>query len=318
MHLVQRRAIAFLLFAAACVPPAPRPAYMEPPRPKERVERIDTLQDFLGPMRAELDTGKAQEAWLGYEAKCSGLLAAAGAVVDDPGNAELIRLLASADAIVEVVGRFEQDAPKELDGVVEKMVQAMGGAPQISVAFAVSLGDAPVFRGAWEGRPLVLLNARHPDVADPAQRRATIARELFRALHRERVPGSPSLGPLADRIWREGAVSFASRQLAPDATESQLLGVPEDKLVAARKRERALAQELLATLDSGSELEAERFFDPSLKDPIIPRGGGPLIADRVYQRVAQELTSMTKPLWLPPSEFLAAARKQLALMAQGR
>ncbi len=89
-------------------------------------------------------------------------------------------------------------------------------------------------------------------------------------------------------------------------------------IVVARTRERLIASELLAAIDSASELEVARFFDPALKDPLVPRGAGPLIADRLYQRLAAELGSVTKPLGLSPQDFLVRVRKHVAAIAAAR
>jgi hypothetical protein len=309
------RAFAISAALAAACAPVQRPDYMEPPRTDERVQRIDTLPQFLSRIRAELETGRVQDAWLAYDADNAKLLAAASASSDDPGNMKLIRLVASTDAVLDLVQAFEAAAPGELDALLQRMAQLFGAPPHVAVGFAVSIEPRSYFTGAFGGAPLLLLNGRHPDLADSPGRRAVMARELFRVFHHEREADSPSMGPLAIRLYREGAACFAARQLVPDALEFQVLGVDEEKLVIVRSRERLVANELLAVIDSASELEVARFFDPSLKDPILPPGSGPLIADRLYQRLAAELGSVTKPLSLPPQEFLARVRKHVEAIA---
>lgn len=312
------RAFAISAALAAACAPGQRPAYMEPLRTDERVQRLDTLPQFLSRLRAELETGKVQDAWLAYDADNAKLLAAAAASSDDPGNEKLIRLVVSTDAVLDLVQAFDAAVPGELDALLARMTELFGAPPHVTIAFAVTIEPRTYFTGAFGGAPLLLLNARHPDLAESPARRAVMARELFRIFQQERQADSPSLGPLATRIYREGAACFAARQLVPDALEYQVLGVDEEKLVVARARERLIAKELLAVIDSASELEVTRFFDPSLKDPLIPSGAGPLIADRLYQRLAAELGSVTKPLDLSPQDFIVRVRKHMTAIAAAR
>lgn len=295
-----------------------RPDYMEPRGSAERIERVDTLPDFLVPVRAELETGKVQDAWAAYEAKYAKLFQLTGAQAEDPGDEQLVRLAASGEAVLELVQAFQAGAPADVDAVEKGLGELGGEPPRMIVAYAVTREEAPVYVGADQGRPLVLLNARHRDLATPSQRRATIARTLFELTHQQLFPGPGSLGPLAERVYREGAARFASRILAPEALEHQVLGLTEAKVADARRRERLIAKELLASLDSASEIEEARFFDPALKDPLVPRGSGPYLADKIYQRLAAELQSSARPLQLAPADFLPRARRHLQDIASGR
>src|SRR5512132_2800010 len=177
------RALVFSAALAAACAPAHRPGYMEPPRADDRVQRIDTLPQFLSRIRAELETGKVQDAWLAYDADNAKLLAAATASSDDPGNEKLIRLVASTDAVLDLVQAFDAAAPGELDALLARMTALFGAPPHVTVAFAVSIEPRAYFTGAFGGAPLLLLNGRHPDIADSPARRAVMARELFRAFH---------------------------------------------------------------------------------------------------------------------------------------
>jgi hypothetical protein len=97
----------------------------------------------------------------------------------------------------------------------------------------------------------------------------------------------------------------------PRLLEEQLLGVDPGSLQRLRSREALLAKELLSALDSKNDAEAERFFDPKVKDPLLPSGSGLFLADQLYQKLAAELGSTTRPLELDPNEFSRRARKIL-------
>ncbi len=297
----------------------PRPDYMQPRESGGRLEVVDTLPGFLSAVRAELDTGKVEDVWGVYQQRHAALFAAAGAASEDPGNENLIRLIASTEAILDLVEIFEAAASEDVAALDKAITALLGPPPRLQLVFAVAVEPQALFRGTTaDGRPLRLINARHPDLAAAPQRRAVLARELFALTHQQLQPDSSSLGPLARRVYREGAASFATRQLVPDAPEHQVLSVPEYQLTAARKRERLIAKELLASLDSASEIEEARFFDPLLKDPLLPRAAGAWMADKVYQRLAIELGSTTRPLQLEATEFLPRARKHLQDIAAGR
>jgi hypothetical protein len=104
----------------------------------------------------------------------------------------------------------------------------------------------------------------------------------------------------------------------PRAFEFQLLGIEEKELAQLKKREALVAKELLASLDTNRSSESARFFDLTVKDPLIPAGAGVYLADRLFQRIAGELGSTTRPLSLSSSEFLRHARRHLIDIAEGR
>ena len=188
----------------------------------------------------------------------------------------------------------------------------------MTFAFCALRSGRLSFRGDLEGRPLVVVNARAPELAVPEVRQALLAKALFEELHRERQPDSASLGPVARRLYREGAALLAVRQLVPRALEGQLLGLDTATLSRLRARETLAAKELLAALDTSRPSETARFFDPAVKDPLLPPGSGLYLADRLFQRLSAELGSTIRPLNLSPAEFLTAARKHLALIAGGK
>jgi hypothetical protein len=306
--------------AAATRPPPPAPHLERPRDLRERVEVRDTLPTFIATVRRKLHATpeEIQFAWQQYENAEDELLQLSGARARDPNDAELRKLAVSADAVMQLVQGFDQSAPRELDALVDRMATGLGQVAPATVAFAVSRSPKPFFEGELEGKPLLLFNARAPELADPAERQALMARALARVLHRYLEPDSPSLPPLAARLWREGACALATRQLVPDAFEPQLLGISEDQLAKLRAREALSARELLAALDSVRDSELARFFDAKVKDPLVPRGAGPFLADRLFQRLAAELGSGVKPLQLPPGEFLTRARKHLSAMASAK
>jgi hypothetical protein len=308
-----------LVLLAACATPPGRPQQLQPTQERrlDRVELHDTLPSFLTALRRKrtpIPEGP-MEAWASYEQAEQRLLAAAGATGEDPGEQRLFKLAASTEAIIDAVQIFEEQGPGELEALAEQVATRMGSSPSLVVGFAVTRGDRALYSGTLDGNPLVVLNARHSQLAKAPARKTAFARELFRAVHRARIPDSPSLGPLASLVFREGACLLAARQLVPDAFEQHLLGVPEEQLEKLRGREGLIAQELLAAFDSARESEAARFFDPTVKDPLLPAGSGPFIADRLYQRLTAELGSADKPLRLTPDELARRARRILSKMA---
>ena len=288
--------------------------------PAGELEVKDTLPRFLQSLRSHatpVPEGPLA-AWGEYERVQAELLQAAGALGHDPGDQQLRKLSVSPTAVLQLVEAFDASAGADLGGLAQELERQLGGVPAMVVALAVARGPAPVFRGMWAGRPLLLINARHPDFIVPEARLATLARELFTALHRTREPDSASLSPLAQRVFREGAGSLATRQLVPRALEHQILAMEESRLARLRGHEPLIAKELLAALDSGSEAEVARFFDGAVKDPLLPAGAGPFVSDRLYQCLTRELGSTQKALQVDGAAFLSKARRHLAEMAAGR
>ncbi len=276
---------------------------------------VDTLPSFLerldreaapvpdGPMRA----------WLAYERENHRVLSAAATALDDPGDVRLRKLAVGPAALRALVAAFGSSAGSELDETVERMGELLP-APRVTVAFVVMRSDAPALWGRLDGTPALLVNARHPDLAAPNARRLLFARQLFRAAHQERFPDA-ALTPIARRLWREGAALLAARQLVPKAREHELLQLDERELARLKAREALVTKELLASLDSRLDTEAARFFDAEVVDPLVPSGAGWYVADKLYQRLAAEMGSATRPLSLPASEFISRARKHLLAMA---
>jgi len=311
-----------LALACACATgagragPPPTPT-LRTQNPREAVEVRDTLPAFLSRMqdKAGAPPREIEAAWLSYETEVNDLFTAAGHTPREVTDAERPRLARSVEPAVRLVAAFELHAPAELDGILQRMVAQLQQVPRAEVAFAVLRTETPLLEAEREGRPLLLFNARAPEFVDTSARKVAMARALAQALHRGLQADSPSLSPMAARVWREGAGLLAARQLVPDAPEPQLLGLTPDQLSRLRARDRLLAQELLASLDSARESELARFFDPKVSDPLLPKGAGPYLADRIYQRLAADLGSGKAPLQLAPADFLARARRILTAMA---
>ena len=300
--------------------PPPAPHLERPPDPRTLLQLRDTVPAFLLNVR-RTQRATPEEllfAWQQYENTHEELLRRSGALPRDPEDVELRQLVRNADAVVQLTQAFGKGTHTELADLVERMHAQLGQVPPVLVVFAVSRSPKPLFEGELDGKPLLLFNARAPELSEPPARRVAMARALSQVLHRQMVSDSPSLTPLAARVWREGASLLATRQLLPDAFEPQLLGLKEDQLSKLRTREPMLARELLASLDSSREAELARFFDPKVKDPLLPRGAGPYLADRLFQRLAAELGSGVKPLRLSAGEFLARARTHVSAMAAAK
>ncbi|MBI3184302.1 MAG: hypothetical protein HYZ28_19385 [Myxococcales bacterium] len=285
-----------------------------------QLELIDTLPAFAASLRESVKDfpDGPMLAWQAYEREHSALLDAAGAREEDPGDHQLRKLCVGPEAVLSLLDGFEAKAPRELERLSADLSSKLGGVPRMAVAFAALRSERSFFRGLEDGKPLLVVNARKPELSRPEARQVLFARELFGQLHREREPDSASLSPLARRLFREGAALLAVRQLVPRAEEHLLLGVSEGSLPQLRARQALAAKELLAVLDSGRESESGRFFDPEVKDPLIPSGAGLYLADRLFQRLAGELGSALRPLKLSSAEFVPSARRHLLEMASGR
>jgi hypothetical protein len=286
----------------------------------ERVELLDTLPALSAALRSSeprVPDGPTF-AWLAYEKEHAAMFEAAGAQPEDPGDQVLRKLSVSPGAVVALLEGFDAAAPGELRALVGQLTAKLSGTPRMAFAFCALRSSRQLFSGSLEGQALVVVNARAPELSSTEARQVLLARALFEALHRERQPDSASLGPVARRLYREGAALLAVRQLVPGAREDQVLGLDPATLARLRTREALAAKELLASLDTSRPSETARFFDPKVKDPLLPPGAGLYLADRLFQRLAAEQGSMTRPLNLPPADFLTAARKQLAIMAGAR
>lgn len=307
-----------LLCAVGCAS-GPRPGYMEPPRPREGLEWTDLVGRFVTGMKALRAEGRdLDQGWREYEAHHRELFESAGAAAGPEDAADRAALCAELSVVLDHSAAFDRDARGELPRMSERFERTFGSLPRLTVVLAVAVPDRAFFSGERDGRPVLLLNGRHPELSTSSRREALLARELFRAWHAQRTLPSGSLAVVATHVYREGAVAFAARQLAPGSSEADVLGLTETQLSAARKRERLIARELLASIDSASTTEAARFFDPSVKDPLVPPGGGAFVSDRLYQRLASEAGSAAKPLLLTPQDFLSRARKHLLAMASAR
>ncbi|MBX5481253.1 MAG: hypothetical protein IRZ16_05295 [Myxococcaceae bacterium] len=283
-----------------------------------QLELVDTLPDFIARQHAAKATSNdgALAAWRAWEAMNADVLRPSGATQDDPGGPLLTKLALNPDAVLALVEPFEASAPGEAKALIAAFEQRIGQLPPAVVAFGVARPWQTVFKGtAADGRPILLFNARHPDLAQPAVRRAVMARQLFQLYHEVRVPESRSQGPLARRIFREGAAMLAVRALVADAPEQEILGVDPRQLGRLKKQQALIARELLAALDSANEAEVARFFSPDVKDPLLPRGAGRFIADRIFQKLARDVGSLERPLKMTPNEFQQRARPILADLA---
>lgn len=282
---------------------------------REQVEVRNTLPTLV----QSLEAGQPLlETWLAYESSHEKLLRAAGAEPRDPGDPVLHKLAASPEAILALLKPVSARGPDETRAQLAVLETRLGPMPPLVIAFGASRTLQPVFGARLDDRPLIFLNARDPHLAQEAPRQAIIARELFSAWQRERTPGGDQLGPLARRVYREGAAHFAARTTVPDLRETDLFGMDERRLVALRARQALIARELLAGLESSSEAEAARFFSDDVRDPLLPPGAGPFIAERLYQRLAADLGSLDRPLQLSPDEFLQRARPALQALASAK
>ncbi len=314
------RAPLFLLFVAAFVVSAGCRKLPPGTRVEGAREQVE-VRDTLGPLLEALEAGRpVTEAFTAYETEHAALLEAVGAAPNDPGDVLLHKLAASPEALVALLRPFRAQAGDEARALIAALETKLGALPPVVLVFGASRGTEAVFHGSASGdrRPLVLFNARGPSVGPPGARQATMTRELFSAWQRAASPEGERLGPLARAVWSEGAAHFAARTTVPDLLETDLFGLDERRLGALRSRVPLMAKELLSGLDSGSEAERDRFFDEGVRDPLLPAGAGPFIAERLYQRIAADLGSVDRPLRLSPDEFLQRARPALQAIAAPR
>ncbi len=277
-----------------------------------RVQLVNTLPAFVQRLDAAEPQGTeaVMRAWRADEAEHEAWLQAARATPDDPGDNALRKQAVSPSTVLALARAFDADAPGEANALVKDIGRLFGGEPELTVVFTALRAGPPMHPGQWQGRALLLFNALSPELSEPVARQTALAHALYTALHRQRQ-GDGSLGPVARALYREGAAALATRQLVPRALEHQVLGVTPETLERLKAREALMAKELLASLDSGRESEAARFFSADVKDPLLPRGAGRFLADRVFQQLAERMGSAHKPLKLSAAEFSGMARAAL-------
>lgn len=243
-----------------------------------------------------------------YEESRAPQLRTFGAAPDqlDPDQKLAFKVYANKDALLATLAEFDDHAERELRDAAARVDALCGPLPKTRLIFGVTRSNDPVFRS----RDAILINARSPLLQSADARSTRFTGELVRAALAHREP-KPLASPLANSLFLEGAALFAARQIVPSVSETELLGVDGSTLELFRKRQALLAREALAAMDSSSPAGEARFFDPSLKDPLIPRGAGRFLADRIYQQLAMQLGSTKKPLMLSGAEFSRRARVAL-------
>lgn len=307
-------AAASVMLALSCTPPRTVSAKTVGPGATEKLEIVDTLPPLAIALRATAarEPKDIVDAYRQYETRHRPLFATAGVPTEDLGDGLLMLIVAEARELGPALDRFSAETEPLLRQLASDTEKLVGHHPEVRVILAALRVEAPLFMGRVDGRRTLVVNARSAKLKDPRERAAHLARALFSEAHRTLVPDTPSLSPLLTEVFRTGAACLATRALVPSADEATLLAVEEQQLERLRESQELITAELLASFDSARESEVSRFFDPDLKDPLLPRGAGVFIADRLFQRLALELGSATRPLTVSSATFVAFARSSLA------
>ncbi|MFL5320961.1 MAG: hypothetical protein ACJ790_14960 [Myxococcaceae bacterium] len=282
-----------------------------PPSNAESLEVDDGVRAMMVDAPASDVAGK----WRWYEQSHDAVLKRFHAAPSqiDPDEKLLTTIFSKPDALLATLADFSDSAGTETKTLALKADAICGPLPPLKISLGVSRSPEPVFHA----RDALFFNARAPELSDAGARRARIARELVLSAVSMREP-APLSSPFADALFREGAAIFAARQLLNGATETELLGVDSGSLELLRKRQALIAREALTAFDSAQPAQRARFFDPKVKDSIVPRGAGAFLADRVYQQLAVQLSSATRPLRLSGADFQRRARAALEELASNR
>jgi hypothetical protein len=125
--------------------------------------------------------------------------------------------------------------------------------------------------------------------------------ELFHQYHDQIAPElTDDDAPLWMALWEEGLATYVSQRMNPGSSVAQVLMFPPDLAGHAQPKLRALAQELMANLDSKEAAEYASFFYVRNDRPDIPpRSGyyvGYLVAAALgSNRTLQQLAALRGP-----------------------
>ena len=294
-HALALAAAALLCAALACRTPG---AFV--PR-MEGLEVEDTLGALARSVRGAKDDRAAGEAWSAYlERPELAPDADLGAVKPESLGKAIRASLPQLEAVSAA-------APGEAREVAAAVAKLHGRSVSARVWLVALRGDGPL----EEENGRLLLNARSAAAADPKARQALLARAMGASL----LPDTgSSLGPLAAAVYARSLGAAAALAVVPDAPLHALTGRPEEESARLRARLPLLARELLASLDSASPAQVDRFFGASGTDPLVPRGAGALLSVELGSALTGDLGSAEKAVRLTPGEFRRQASQALQRM----
>ncbi|MFT3842262.1 MAG: hypothetical protein QM723_35055 [Myxococcaceae bacterium] len=213
---------------------------------------------------------------------------------------------------------FLMVAPEMVAAMRARVAGLVGTAPEAQVYFSAALQWTDGRREAFEGREVLVLNARHDTFARTSGLAATVAHELLHdAQTRANHGADEQLPPLARSLYREGFAVFAVQQLFPELKD-RAIGLKPEQLEAAQVAAPAAATELLRLLhtpDAGPN--QRRFFQGGVVDEKFPPKMGYYLGDRVFQAIAAQ-RGVATAIRIGPAELLERAEAELTRISTQR
>lgn len=211
-----------------------------------------------------------------------------------PDVKRIARWLPSFDAIAADVRRVVADFPAIYAGHVARFRGAFPDFDQARApiylmpslfAFDGHLSpwgkQLPLFIGA-DG--MVRYHGRTPDLA------VFLDHESFHLYQAQLAPQlmlNPA-PPIYATLWTEGAATYVSERLNPDAALLHVLLDDQHLADASAATKHKLAAAMLPVLDSTTDDDATRFFSAGAKD-LLPSRGGYLIGLEVARRIGRDI-----------------------------
>jgi len=241
-----------------------------------------------------------------------------------PDTARVARWLPQFDAMAADVRRVVGDFPAVYAGHARRFAQAFpdfdhARAPIYLLpslfAFDGHLepggGQLPLFIGA-DG--LVRYHGTSPDLA------VFLDHESFHLYQSQLAPAAmlDPAPPVYVMLWTEGAATYVSERLNPDAALLHVL-LDDTRLAEADAgTRRGLAAAVLASLDSRQEADALRFFTAGAEAKVAPwpARGGYLIGLEVARRIGRDLPLAELPR-LQGVALRERLARELAVLASG-
>lgn len=245
-----------------------------------------------------------------------------GAAGLKPDAARIARWLPQFDAMAADVRRVVADFPAVYAGHAARFAKAFpdfdhARAPiyLLPSLFAFdghlepSAAKLPLFIGA-DG--LVRYHGPSPDLA------VFLDHESFHLYQSQLSPAAmlDPAPPVYVMLWTEGAATYVSEQLNPDAALLHVLLDDARLAQADANTRRALAGAILASLDSTQEADALRFFSAGAEAKVAPwpARGGYLIGLEVARRIGRDVPLARLPALQGPA-LRARLARELAILA---
>lgn len=179
----------------------------------------------------------------------------------------------------------------DVAAVKATMVRELGQGPGVDVHVFFAMSPQKAVAGTIDGRPAVVVNARHLLPYQPDATRLLLTRALLVhassawAKDRQETALAPTV---AGQLQAEGLTAWAAGRVVPGAAVASVLSVTPAQAQMLEKARGAIARELLTALDSGSPAQLDRFFGAKAPEGWPPATGR-YVGLLVTQEVAREL-----------------------------